>query len=83
MTPPVKPTDLMEGMDFQSDEGPAYLNTVTGEVVYLTDEELRAAEVDEPLEDFLAWQQDAIRMAKAMLEHEHYLALPSRFDIHE
>ena len=26
MTPPVKPTDLIEGMDFQSDEGPAYLN---------------------------------------------------------
>jgi hypothetical protein len=55
---------------------------VTGEVVYITDEELRAVEADEPLKDFPAWQQDAIRLAQDMLEHDHYLALPSRFDIH-
>ena len=30
----------------------AYLNTTTGEVVAVTTEELRAAEEDEPLEDF-------------------------------
>jgi len=30
-----------------------------------------------------AWQHDALRIAKDMLETDHYLALPSRFDLHE
>jgi hypothetical protein len=38
---------------FQADERSAFLNLTTGEVVSVTDEELRAAENDEPLEDFL------------------------------
>ena len=47
----VKLSDLIEGMDFQSDERSAFLNLTTGEVVSVTDEELRAAENDAPLED--------------------------------
>ena len=38
----VKLQDIFEGMDFQSDERSSYLNTTTGEVVSITDEELRA-----------------------------------------
>ena len=83
MTPPVKLTAIIEGMDFQSEEGRSYLNTATGEVVYITDEKLRAAEEDAPLDDFPAWQHDAIRIVREMLKTDHYLALPSRFDIHE
>jgi hypothetical protein len=64
MTHPVKLTDLIEGLEFQSDEGRSYLNTATGEVVYITNE-LRAAEEEQPLEDFPAWQQDALRIARA------------------
>ena len=48
----VKLSDLIEGMDFQSDERSSFLNLTTGEVVSITDEELRAAESDAPLEDF-------------------------------
>jgi hypothetical protein len=48
----VKLSDLIEGMDFQSDQRSLCLNTTTGEVVCITDEELRAAEHDAPLEDF-------------------------------
>src|SRR5215475_10732454 len=79
----VKLSDLIEGMDFQSDEQSSYLNLTTGEVVSITDEELRAAENDEPLEDFPEWQYDVIRMAKDIVETDHYLPLPDRFEIHE
>src|SRR5207249_5735045 len=75
--------DIVEGMDFQSDERSSFLNLTTGEVVAITDEELRAAENDEPLEDFPAWQHDAIRIAKDIVETDHYLPLPDRFEIHE
>src|SRR5215475_7599293 len=79
----VKLSDLIEGMDFQSDERSSFLNLTTGEVVSITDEELRAAENDEPLEDFPDWQHDVIRMAKDIVETDHYLPLPDRFEIHE
>src|SRR5262249_57087029 len=79
----VKLSDLIEGMDFQSDEQSSFLNLTTGEVVSITDEELRAAENDEPLEDFPDWQHDAIRMAGEIIETDHYLPLPDRFEINE
>src|SRR5262245_66001362 len=79
----VKLSDLIEGMDFQSDERSSFLNLTTGEVVVITDEELRAAEHDESLEDFPEWQHDAIRIARDVVETEHYLPLPDRFEIHE
>ena len=83
MTIQVKLQDILEGMDFQSDEQPSFLNLSTGEVVSITDEELRAAEHDAPLEDFPEWQHDAIRIAKDIVETDHYLPLPDRFEIHE
>ena len=79
----VKLSDIVEGLDFQSDESFSYLNTMTGEVVSVTTEELRAAEEDAPREDFPDWQHDAIRFAREILETEHYLPLPTTFDIHE
>ena len=50
MTARVKLSDIVEGLEFQSDERSSYLNTVTGEVVSVTHEELRAAEEEQPLE---------------------------------
>jgi hypothetical protein len=79
----VKLKDIIEGLEFLTDEGTSYLNTTTGEVVSITDEELRAAEEDEPLEDFPEWQHDAIRIAQDIVETDHYLPLPDRFEIHE
>jgi hypothetical protein len=83
MTVPIKLSDIIEGLEFQSDESFSYLNTTTGEVVSVTTEELRAAEEDEPLEDFPAWQHDAIRIAREIIETDHYLPLPDRFEINE
>jgi hypothetical protein len=79
----VKLADILEGMDFQSDERSSFLNLTTGEIVSITDEELRAAENDEPLEDFPEWQHDAIRMAGEIIETDHYLPLSDRFEINE
>ena len=79
----VKLKDIIEGLEFLTDEGTSYLNTMTGEVVYVTTEELRAAEEEQPLEDFPEWQHDAIRIARDIVETDHYLPLPDRFEIHE
>ena len=79
----VKLSDLVEGMDFQSDERSASLNLTTGAVVSVTDEELRAAENDAPLEDFPDWQHEAIRIAGEIVATDHYLPLPDKFAINE
>ncbi len=83
MALPVTLKDIIDGLELQSDEGTSYLNATTGEVVYVTHEELRAAEEEAPLEDFPAWQHDALRIAKDILETDHYRTFPSKFDIHE
>ena len=79
----VKLSDIIEGLEFQSDECFSYLNATTGEVVSVTTEELRAAEEEAPLDDFPEWQHDAIRIARDIVETDRYLPLPDRFEIHE
>lgn len=83
MAIPVKLKDIVEELSFQSDEVSSLLNTKTGDVVSVADEELRAAENEEPLENFPEWQRDAIRVAGEILETDHYLALPTKYDIDE
>jgi hypothetical protein len=83
MPPLVKLQDIVDELSFIPDEAASYLNTATGEVVSVTNEELRAAEEDRPCEDFPEWQHDAIRIAGEILETDHYLPLPTKFDIHE
>ena len=78
----VKLDDIIEGMEFQSDESTSYLNKNTGKVVTISEEEFTAARDDEPIEDFSEWHED-IRTAKEILETENYIPLPTKFDIHE
>lgn len=79
----VKLDDIIEGMEFQSDESTSYLNKSTGKVVIISEEEFTAARDDEPIEDFLDWQHENITIAKEILETENYIPLPTKFDIHE
>ncbi len=80
----IKLDDIIEGLEFQSDESTSFLNKKTGEVVLITDEELNAAEENEPIEDFPDWQQDQIRIAKEIIaETGKYISLPTKFGIHE
>lgn len=81
---PVKLEDIIEGMMFQTDESSSYLNRKTGEVVAVSDEELRAAEEGLPLEDFPEWQREPILHAKQIiLGTEDFLPLPAKFKINE
>ncbi len=72
MPPLVKLKDIIEGLEFQSDEGSSHLNTTTGEVVYTTDYELRAAEDETPRDHLPEWQHEAIRIAADILETDYY-----------
>ena len=80
----VKLDDIIEGLELQSDERYAFLDKRTGEVVSISDEEMQAAEDDEPIEDFPDWQQDLVRIAKEVVDETgDYIDLPTKFDIDE
>ncbi|MFH1883769.1 MAG: UPF0158 family protein [Planctomycetota bacterium] len=80
----VKMDDIIEGLEFQSDERHSFLDKRTGEVVSISDEEMQAAEDDETIEDFPDWEQDLVRIAKEIIDETgNYIDLPTKFDIHE
>ena len=80
----VKLSDIIEGLEFQSDESSWFLNIKTGEVILMTDYAMRAAEDDEPLEDVPDWERDLVAIAREIIaETGEHIALPTKFDIDE
>ena len=79
----VKLDDIIEAMEFQSDEIQSYLNKKTGQVVTISYEEFSAAEQNRSIEDFPDWQQEQIRVAEDILYSEDYMPLPDKFEINE
>ncbi|MFH1942812.1 MAG: UPF0158 family protein [bacterium] len=75
--------DVVNEMDVLSDEHSAFLNRHTGELVTLSSEELSAAEEDDNIDKYPAWQQEMIIKAKEVTSSDEYLPLPSKFDIDE
>ena len=83
MNKPAKLSEIIEGMDFQFDETSSFLNTRTGQVVSVGDDDLRAAEDEKVVKLWPEWQRDNIQIAKEILEEDYYVRLPSKFDINE
>jgi len=80
----VKLDDIIEGLEFQTDESHSFLDKRTGKVVTISYEEMKAAENDKPIENFPEWQQDLIKIAKEIVaETGDYIHLPTKFDINE
>ena len=73
-------SDIIQGMEFQSDEMKSYLNTQTGKVVTVDDEALYAAEDCDPDGSH---EPGELELARAILDGRTYLQLPDRFDIDE
>lgn len=86
MTLPVSLREVVDELESQPDEGRFYLNCRTGELVYLSSEELAFAEeecTEEDLGDYPAWQHDSLRKAIEVMEDEDFLMLPDKFHFHD
>jgi hypothetical protein len=75
----VKLSEIIEGMELQSDQIESYLERATGRVVTISQEDIEA------VEDCPDWQQESILIAQKILDggNTEYLPLPSTWDIHE
>ena len=85
MSAPVELTEIILGMESQMDESTSYLDRNSGEVFAFTDEDIRAAEDDESLEDYAEWERVVIEKAREFVHDTGggFVALPSQFEIHE
>lgn len=80
----VRLSDIVDGMEMQSDEMTAYFHRPTGRVVAIREEAFMAADDDDP--EFA--EDEEFAEARAILNDEdaverNYLALPDRFEIDE
>ncbi len=84
MEVPVKLSDIIEGLESQSDESASFLNKKTGEVVLMTDYAMRAAEENEPFEEVPDWEKELVSIAREILaDTGDYIQLPTKYDIDE
>jgi hypothetical protein len=76
----VRLKDIIEGMEFQSDEMTSYFHRPTGRVLTVSDEAFSAAEEDD--EEWV--EPEELAEARNILAHdEEYVVLPDRFEIDE
>jgi hypothetical protein len=84
MSIPVKLNNIIEEMDIPFEGSFSFLNRKTGEFIFLTSEDLDAAEDEEPIDDLPEWQQENRMAALAVVENEEdYIELPTKFDLNE
>lgn len=79
----VKLNDIIQEIECQIDEYNLFLNTKTGKIVMISNDEFRAAENDKVIQLFPEWQREAVKQAREVLEEDYFLNLPSKYDIDE
>ena len=75
--------DVASEMDVPNDDWTVYLNRRTGELVTVTDEEARLVEDGGNEEALPDWQAEQLPKVREVLGSTEFLALPSKFEIHE
>jgi hypothetical protein len=78
----VRLADLVEALEYQSDDAEAWVDLKTGRVVLVLDEALGIAQSGAA--DYPEWVEAGVAEARAFLEDsEVYLALPDQYDADE
>ena len=81
----VKLEDVIEQLEFASEENNSYLNKTTGEIHFIPDEVERYAEDEDFDEDDLpVWEKEFIPITKDILKNpNNYIQFPDQFYINE
>lgn len=76
--------DIIEEMEIQFDGYRSFINTRTGEVLSVSEEDLRDAEDEKPINDLHDWQIENLKIANDIVENfEVYKELPTKYEINE
>jgi hypothetical protein len=81
---PVSLRAVVDEMDILSDSMTSYINTKTGELFTVGEEEMNIVEQGTEDDKFIPeWQKDILPKVREVLESEDFIALPDKFEIHE
>jgi hypothetical protein len=86
MATEVKLDVIIEALEMADDSISFYLDVETGEVHSVTEEEFDFAESPQTaMVELPDWQREAVKLARRIQKQEgkRYLAVPSKFDVHE
>jgi hypothetical protein len=76
-------SDIVAAIESQGNEGEAYLDPNTGEIVLVTEDERVLVEQDHSLDGLPQWQRELIPKVRQALDDDRFLALPDRFEVHD
>lgn len=81
---PVSLAELVQEMEVVTDEVTVYFQRSTGEFFPVTDEQMLLAASEESSDRRPEWEQEIIQLCREIeRDDDDFVALPSRFDIHE
>ncbi|WP_018933257.1 UPF0158 family protein [Gracilibacillus lacisalsi] len=84
MSPKVKLSAIIDGMEMQSEEFNSFLNKETSEVVFVSRSALITAEDGDDFDHLADWEQQEVNTAIDILQYEDkYASLPSQYEIDE
>jgi len=76
--------DIIEEMEMQIDGYRSFINTRTGEVISVSEDDLRDAEDEKPINNLHDWQIVNLEIANEIVENfEDYKELPTKYEINE
>jgi len=83
---PVKLSDLIDALEFSSDEHGSWVDLETGSVVHVENHLISAIEEgDEDAESLGEWENEEVEIAKALVADSggRFVDAPGKFDFHE
>ncbi|MGH9764246.1 MAG: UPF0158 family protein [Blastocatellia bacterium] len=83
MAPPVSLKEVVDELDILMERARVYLNRETGKLYTLMPDDELLLEDERDDEDLPEWKRKALPRIRDVLELDDWLALPSKFDIHE
>jgi hypothetical protein len=75
--------DIIEALESTSETIQFYLNVKTGEVLTMSEDELRSTQEDELDEDYSDWDGEFLNNPDALMDSEEFLPLPNVYEIDE
>ena len=78
----IKINGILEQLELSFDTGKSYLNRLTGEFIYISDDIFDYVE-DDNLEGLADWEKDLTVIAKEINETDNYVQLPTKYEVNE
>ena len=75
--------DIVDAIEFQTNESEAYLNPETGEIVHVSEDGRALVEEGGSDDGLPQWQREEMPKIREALENDRFLVLPNRREVHE